>query len=136
MSVSTPKLSLSIPGSRREEIVSQPALHSLRARREDIVNRHVAAENASDVNGLIPSFHRPQYDVVPVGSVSDAESAVRELMGGLLHAFPDFHAEPLSIHHADTAVILEVRLTGTHQAVFGGIEPKGNQMNLRLGPHL
>jgi steroid delta-isomerase-like uncharacterized protein len=107
-------------------------LSTLRARREQIVRGHVDAESNHDVAGVLASFHQPCYDVVPLGVVSDGAAAVEELLTGLLAGFPDFKAEILTMHHADTAVILEARMTGTQNGPWAGIEPTGRSMDLRL----
>jgi ketosteroid isomerase-like protein len=85
-----------------------------RGRREAVVRDHVAAENAGDVGATLTTFHRPRYNVLPMGVVSDGEEAVRQLVGGLINAFPDFHFEIGKLHHADDAVIVEGVMTGTH----------------------
>ena len=41
----------------------------LREQREEVVRRHVAAENTGDLDGMIASFHRPRYQVIPMGAV-------------------------------------------------------------------
>ena len=51
----------------------------LREQREEVVRRHVAAENTGDLDGMIASFHRPRYQVIPMGAVTDGEIAVREV---------------------------------------------------------
>src|SRR4051794_15893621 len=104
----------------------------LRDRREATVRQHVEAESRHDVTGGLASFHRPRVDVVPLGFVSDGAMAVEELITGLLAGFPDFGAEILTLHHADTAVILEVRMTGTHNGPWAGIPATGRPMNIRL----
>jgi steroid delta-isomerase-like uncharacterized protein len=105
---------------------------SLRGRREAVVNQHVAAENAHDPAATLATFKRPRYDVVPLGFVSDGAAAVEELLTGLMAGFPDFHAEVLTLHHADTAVIAEVRMTGTQKGPWAGIPPTGKGMDVRL----
>ena len=104
----------------------------LRSRREAVVRKHIEAENTGDLDGAIASFHRPRYDVVPIGAISDGEAAVRELVGGLIRGFPDFHFEPMSIHHSDQAVIVEARATGTHRGEWAGLQPAGKKMDLRM----
>src|ERR1051326_4058187 len=112
--------------------MSAPTNLSLRDRRQTTVRQHVGAESRHDVAGVLASFHHPRYDVVPLGFVSDGAIAVEELVTGLLNGFSDFHAEILTLHHADTAVILEIRMTGTHNGPWAGIEPTGRRMNLRV----
>jgi predicted ester cyclase len=94
---------------------------SLRERREEIVLKHVAAENRHDVEATIATFHRPRYEVN--GEPSDGESAVRNLLQELMGAFPDFHAETGKVYHADDAVIGEARVTGTHNGSFAAGRP-------------
>jgi steroid delta-isomerase-like uncharacterized protein len=103
-----------------------------RQEREAIVRRHIDAENQGDVEGVIASFHRPRYHVVPAGQVTEGEPAVRELMASFLRSFPDFHFEQHAIHHADHAVVLEGRMTGTHRAEWAGLPPAGQRMDVRV----
>lgn len=112
--------------------MTEPSSSSLRSRREVIVRQHIAAENAGDLDAMIASFDRPRYDVIPIGTVSDGEAAVRSLVGGLVQGFPDFHFEPRVFHHADAAVIVEARMTGTHRGEWAGMAPLGRRMDIRL----
>ena len=103
---------------------------TLRERREAVVHRHVEAECRQDVEGTLASFHLPRYDVKPLGVTHDGEGAVRELLTGLFVGFPDFSAEVTALHHADTVVILEVRMTGTHRGPWAGLEPTGRAIDV------
>ena len=103
----------------------------LRERREAIVREHVEAENRQDIAATIATFDHPRYEVN--GEESDGEGAVHDLLHGLLTAFPDFHAEEAGrIHHADDAVIVEARVTATHEGAFAGIPPTGRQVDYPL----
>jgi steroid delta-isomerase-like uncharacterized protein len=106
--------------------------NDLREKREAVVREHVAAENRGDLDGVIASFSHPRYQVIPMGADIDGETPVRDLIGGLIRGFPDFHFEPLSIHHADNAVIVEGRMTGTHRAEWAGMQPQGGRFDVRL----
>jgi steroid delta-isomerase-like uncharacterized protein len=105
---------------------------SLRTRRQAIVTLHIDSENGRDLDGMIRSFHRPRYEVLPMGAVIEGEQPVRELIGGLLQAFPDFHFAPTATHHADDAVIVEAHLTGTQRAPWAGIPAKGNRIDVPM----
>ena len=105
---------------------------SLLARREAVIREHVDAENSGDVDATIASFHRPRYDIVAIGAVSDGEAAVRQLIGDLVQGFPDFHFEPLKMNHAEHAVFVEGRITGTHRGAWGGLQPRGKKMDVRV----
>jgi steroid delta-isomerase-like uncharacterized protein len=103
---------------------------SLRQRRESIVREHVAAENRQDVEATISTFDRPRYEVN--GEAHDGESAVRDLLQGMLGGFPDFHAEVLNMRHAEDAIVGEARITGTHNGAFAGIPPTGRKVDYAM----
>ena len=84
------------------------------------------------MDAMIGSFHHPHYKVIPMAAVSDGEAAVRALIGGVVDAFPDFHFKPLVTHHADSAVIVEGRMTGTQEKEWAGIPPRGKRMDILL----
>lgn len=107
-------------------------LDSLRERRQDVVNRHVEAENKGDLDAMIASFHTPRYEVFPMGAVFEGDEAVRNLIGGLISGFPDFRFTSIRVHHSDNAVIVEGRITGTHRADWAGIPPKGGKLDVSL----
>ena len=103
---------------------------SVREQREQTVRAHIDAENTGDVEAVLATFHRPRYNIVPSGQVTEGEAAVRELMAGFLRSFPDFRFVYGTIHHADDAVILEGRITGTHRAEWGGLQPAGRHLDV------
>jgi len=102
----------------------------MRERREALMREHVDAENRRDLDAVIATFERPRYEVN--GETSDGEGPVRDLLEEMLTAFPDFHAEDSKILHADDAVIVEGRVTGTHDGPFGGIPPTGRRVDYSL----
>ena len=107
----------------------------LRIRREAAIREHVLAENEHDPVRVAASFGTPCYDVPAMGPAGQAvgAEAVSGLIGVMFQAFPDFHAEPGSLHHADDAVFVEVRMTGTQRGEFAGIPPTGRGMDVRVG---
>lgn len=102
----------------------------LRARREAVVRAHADAENRHDVEATLRTFHKPRYEVVPMGGPIDGADAVRALLGGLLAGFPDFHAEIETVHHADSAVVAEIRMTGTHRGPWAGVPASGKRIDV------
>ena len=106
----------------------------LRARRIEIVNQHIDAENRHDPDGVVASFHQPNYDVPSFGDEGQVNGpeAVREMWQGLFAGFPDLHLEPGPHRHADDAVFVEVTLTGTHQGEWAGIPATGRQASVRI----
>ena len=101
---------------------------SLRQRREAIIKRHAEAENRHDVEATIATFYHPRYELN--GQPSDGEAAVRELLQGLMHGFPDLHAEIGKMRHADDAVFGEGLITGTHDGEWAGIPPTGRRVEV------
>ena len=101
---------------------------SLRQRREAIVNQHIEAENRHDVEATIATFHHPRYELN--GDASDGEEAVRELLQGLMHGFPDLHADIGKMRHADDAVFGEGLITGTHDGEWAGIPPTARRIEV------
>lgn len=106
--------------------------NNLRERRQAVVQMHIDAENNGDLDAMIASFKSPRYEVFPMGAVFDGEDPVRTLVAGLVSAFPDFNFAPTKTHHADDAVIVEARMTGTHQNEWAGIPPNGKKLDLPL----
>ncbi|OBI63244.1 ester cyclase [Mycobacterium sp. E796] len=101
---------------------------SLRQRREEIIMQHAGAENRHDIEATIATFHHPRYEVN--GQASDGESAVRELLQGLMTALPDLHAEVGRLRHADDAVFGETVITGTHLGPWAGIPATGRRVEI------
>jgi steroid delta-isomerase-like uncharacterized protein len=114
----------------------------LRARREAIVWAHIRGERlGADLDAAIASFGDGEatYDVVPLEHLKPpgqtvthpTSAAVRALLGDLVKAFPDLWLEPVTIHHADDAVIIEGRTQGTNLGEFMGRPPTGKRMDVR-----
>jgi steroid delta-isomerase-like uncharacterized protein len=103
---------------------------SLREKREAIVLEHVDAENRHDVAASVATFHMPRYQVLPMGIIHDGKQAVEELLSGLFAGFPDFKVHIDKTHHSEDAVILEVRMTGTHRGDWAGIKATGRSMDV------
>jgi predicted ester cyclase len=108
------------------------AINGLRERREAIVNAHIEAEAVNhDVAATVATFRHPRYEVPALGAIVDGAEAVNGLVTGLIAAFPDFYLHKTALHHADDAVIAEVRFGGTQRGVWAGIEPTGNKMEVQ-----
>ena len=101
-------------------------------RREQIVERHIQAEMAGDLDACLATFDAGvSYDIVPLGVPAVGEDAVRHLLQALIGAFPDLGLHVLRRHHAPDALIIEGRMTGTHLGIYAGIAPTGRTMDLR-----
>ena len=103
----------------------------VRARRQAVVDDHVAAENAHDIGGTLKTFAKAHYDVVALGAETDGEGAVQDLLATLFGAFPDFTVTTHRVHHADDAVLTEVTMSGTHRGPWAGVEGTGKPIEVR-----
>jgi steroid delta-isomerase-like uncharacterized protein len=99
-------------------------------RRMAIVNEHIAAEAAHDVERTLKTFHTAHYWVRPLGAETAGSPAVAELLGMLFNAFPDFEFTPVRTYQAADAVIIEGKMTGTHRGPWAGVPASGNTMNV------
>jgi ketosteroid isomerase-like protein len=85
-----------------------------RARREDVVRRHMASENTHDFDTTIATFTTPRYELMATGEVFEGEDAVRDYYARSRSTFPDQRNENSVLHHMDDGVLVEFDLVGTH----------------------
>lgn len=104
----------------------------LRARREEIVRRHMESENVHDFDAVIDTFAHPRYELIATGQVHDGEAEVRNYFHDTRSAFPDQRNELIALHHADDAVIAEFWLLGTHRGELLGVRPTGKPFRCRM----
>ncbi len=97
----------------------------LKAKREAIIQEHIAAENRRDAEGTLATMHEAHYDVVPWGLVIDGREAVREFLEGYFTMMPAIRTEAIRFYHADDALIVETRTSGTHEGEIDGIPANG-----------
>jgi steroid delta-isomerase-like uncharacterized protein len=98
---------------------------TLRARREAIIQTHIAAENRRDAEATLATMHEAHYDVVPWGLVIDGRDKVREFLEGYFAMMPAIQTEATRFYHADDALIVETRTVGTHEGEINGIPANG-----------
>jgi steroid delta-isomerase-like uncharacterized protein len=104
----------------------------LRKTREDIVRRHMLAENEHRFEEAIGTFAHPRYELIATDRVHDGRAAVEEYFRETRSAFPDQRNELIALHHADDAVIVEFWLLGTHLGTLAGIPPTGRTFRCRM----
>jgi steroid delta-isomerase-like uncharacterized protein len=102
---------------------------ALRKRREEICVGHMKAEDAHDFDTAIGKFARPRYDIIPTGEVYDGADALHRLMNDNVTGFPDFFYRVDKLHHADDAIIVEGRFTGTHLGTWRGLPATGRRVD-------
>jgi len=105
---------------------------ALQATRHAIVIEHITAENAKEFERCIGAFAHPRYEIVATGEVWDGHESVSDLLDQNKTAFPDFTFSADVIHHAEAAVIVEGRFSGTHAGVWRDLPPTGRHVDFPL----
>ncbi|OBI72448.1 nuclear transport factor 2 family protein [Mycobacterium asiaticum] len=83
----------------------------LRRLREELVLRHVAAENACDIDAAMATFTHPRYEIIPTGMVFDGEDAVRAMLLNQWAQPPKLQFAAEAIFHGDRGLVVETRTT-------------------------
>jgi len=100
--------------------------------REASVREHMEAENAHEFERCIAAFAHPRYEIVATGEVWDGHGDVNALLHENKKGFPDFQFHPQATHHANDAVVVEGRFTGTHLGSWRGLPPTGRKVDFPL----
>jgi ketosteroid isomerase-like protein len=98
------------PSAPPEEPVPTADLH---AAREALVLRHVAAENAHDLDAVLATFAHPRYEVVPTGMVYDGAAAVSAMLTEQWRQLPWLSFEAVGLFHGESGLVVETRTRGT-----------------------
>ncbi|GGN17357.1 hypothetical protein GCM10011609_67760 [Lentzea pudingi] len=105
---------------------------ALRALREAIVLEHMESQNDHDFDTSLNTFPHPRYEIMASGQVLDGVDAVRAYWQRTRAAFPDQRNKVIDVHHADSAVIVEFELQGTHLGSLTGEEVTGRSFKVRM----
>ena len=79
--------------------------------REALVLRHVAAENERDLEGIMATFARPRYEIVPTATVYDGDAEVRQMILTQWENLPQMHYAAEAVFHSANGVCVETRTT-------------------------
>jgi hypothetical protein len=80
----------------------------LKAAREDIIRRHLAAETAHDVDGTLATMTDPPvYELVPSGEVLRGREQVGALLQKLFTLVGDIEHRALAFYHTDEWTFVE-----------------------------
>src|SRR3954454_8308446 len=101
-------------------------------KREELVRKHVEAENAADYETALATFQHPRYEYVATDEVHDGADEVMAHWRELDRAFPDQEIEILKLHSADDAVLMEAVVRATHTGSFRGLPPTGRRFEQRF----
>jgi len=96
-------------------------------RREELVRKHVEAENEADYETALATFQHPRYEYVATDEVYDGADEVMAHWRELDRAFPDQQIEVVKLHSSDDAVLMEATARGTHTGQLRGLPPTGRR---------
>jgi len=109
---------------------SPTSVSQWREARMTLIHQHIDAENRHDLAAWMATFARPSYELVALDSSAVGATAVADLVGRWLAAFPNLYTEVFALYHADLAVILEGQLVGAQTGAWLGLPASGRVMNL------
>ncbi len=103
----------------------------LRTRREAVVVEHMESENSHDYGVTMATFAHPRYEIIPTGDVFDGTEQVQQYFSETRTAFPDQRNQLLAMHHADSSIVVEFILLGTHLGSFRGLPATGRPFEVQ-----
>jgi SnoaL-like protein len=90
---------------------------ALQRTREALVLRHVAAENARDLEAVMATFARPRYEIIPTATVFDGDEAVRAMLLQQWRDLPLLQYNAEAIYHGDDGLVVETRTTAPGKTI-------------------
>ena len=108
------------------------ASEGTRRARERIVQEHMEAENAPDMDRALATFAHPRYEIIATGEIYEGAEEVSRYYRESRAVFPDQRNELISLRHDDDAVIVEFWLLGTHKGPLGRLQPTGRDFKCRM----
>jgi steroid delta-isomerase-like uncharacterized protein len=98
-----------------------------------LVEEHVRLENQHDLEGVMSTFGAlARYDDEPWNLHYAGRDEVRSFYQGLLRAIPDLQINIRHRHIGETAVVLEVVISGRHLGMWRGLPPTGERLQFPL----
>jgi steroid delta-isomerase-like uncharacterized protein len=100
-----------------------------------LVEEHLRAENAHDVDAIMATFGQQPFFQLNATALDGAET-IRSMYGGFgfgeQGSFSNLKAEMKKQHVADDTIITEVRLSGKHTDTWQGIPATGREFEIPL----
>jgi hypothetical protein len=90
---------------------------ALQRTREALVLRHVAAENARDLEAVMATFTRPRYEIIPTGMIFDGDDAVRAMLLQQWRNLPLLQYSAEGIYHGEDGLVVETRTTASGKTI-------------------
>lgn len=103
---------------------------SRRAQRLAAAREHIRLENAGDVDAIVATFgNSARYIDEPWGISQEGAEEVRAHYERLAKALPDLRIDIEREHAGADAVVLELRVSGTHLGPWRGVPATGRRVN-------
>lgn len=99
------------------------------------LERHLDAENANDVDGIVRTFAEDGV-VILNGITFRGHDAIRKVHAGFgfggAGAFSDLRIREMHRHVGPDAIVLEEHLSGRHTGTWEGVAPTGRRFEIAL----
>jgi hypothetical protein len=79
--------------------------------REELVLRHVAAENTRNLDAVMATFTHARYEIIPTGTVFDGDEAVRNMLLQQWADLPFLQYRAEAIYHGENGLVVETKTT-------------------------
>ncbi len=103
-----------------------------RAQRDATLQLLLAAQNRHDVEASLACFTHPRYELVGNQRVYEGPDEVRRYYATTFGAFPDLTFELIAAHHADSSVVVEMWMSGSHLGSRRDFEATGKHFRCRM----
>jgi len=103
-----------------------------REQREATLRTLLEAQNRQDVEASLACFAHPRYELVGNQRVYDGSDEVRRYYATTFGAFPDLKFELIAAHHADTSLVVEMWMSGSHLGSRRDFEATGKHFRCRM----
>jgi steroid delta-isomerase-like uncharacterized protein len=114
-------------------VSSAPIPRDKTSSRIALVEQHIRLENEHDLEGVLCTFgDTAQYDDEPWGEHFHGRDGVRQFYQQLMNALPDLEIQVQRQHVADDAILVEVRIRGTHLGAWRGLPATGRRVEFPL----
>lgn len=98
-----------------------------------IVEDHVRLENQHDLEGVMSTFGATaRYDDEPSGDHRVGRDQVRAYYAEMLSAMPDLNIDVRKRHATESAIVLEVVISGHHRGAWRGLPSTGRRVEFPL----
>jgi steroid delta-isomerase-like uncharacterized protein len=104
-----------------------------RSARIALVEQHIRLENEHDLEAVLRTFgDTARYDDEPWGECYQGRNGVRRFYQQLMSALPDLEIQVQRQHVTDDAILVEVRIRGTHLGGWRGLPATGRRVDFPL----